>query len=343
MVHNRTMRLTKKNLLVTAAVAGLFAVTGQEARAAFELNFLPNPQGPNSITDVRAFARCNMGGVNAFCVRADGVADPDSTPFLREVVTIEGVTYVHMIVGSLTPDAVTGEVFAQETYIRAVSTGNAHFSFSGGRPGCDSGNTRCGGGANLMTSGNGQVVDNSAVGTPLLGNQQTTGIGTGDPTRAIIRQVMTSGEMGQEFLKAEFLLKPKITQSITANGINGISSQFVLDMSAINYTTSAIGTLVNTLTLNDPSLPVGSNFFDVTASAQSANVTGGAYTFASGKGWLDTTVHLQFRAGNPFTGPIVPEDNTWNFDAGSYTSSNGDSANLTNVDWQAFRNPLQNP
>lgn len=337
------MGITKKNLLVTAAVAGLFAGTGQEARAAFELNFLPNPQGPISINNVRAFARCNMGGTNAFCVRGDTTADPDTTPFLREVVTINGETYVHMIVGSLTPNAVTGEVFAQETYIKAVSTGNAHYSFSGGRPGCDIDNTRCGGGANLWTSGNGQVFNNGAVGKPLVGDQQTTGIGTGDPTRAIIRQVMTSGEMGQEFLKAEFLLKPKITQSITANDINGISSQFVLDMSALTYSTSASGTLINTLTLNDPTLPVGSNFFDVTASAQSANVTGGRYTFTSGRGWLDRTVHMQYRAGNPFTGPIVPEDNTWNYDAGNYTSSNGDSANLTNVDWQAFRNPLQNP
>lgn len=339
------MGITKKYLLVTAGVAGFFVGSGQEARAAFELNFLPATQGPDNANDVRRYASCNMGApvADAFCQRADNTGDPDKTPFLREYITIGGIQYVHMIVGSLTPDG-NGETFAQETYTRLTNTGQL-YSNSGGRPGCDFDNLRCGGGANPWTSGNGQVANNSAVGTPLAGDQHTTGNGTGDPTRTIIRQVMLSPEMSQEFLKAEFLLKPKITQSITVNGINGISSQFVLNMSALDYSTNASGTLVNTLTLNDPNLPIGSNFFDVTASSQSANVTGGRYTFTAGAGWLDRTVRLGYFAPGLNGAPpvFVPEDNTWNYDAGSYTSGNGDGINLTNVDWQAFRNPLQNP
>ncbi len=338
------MSITRKYLLVLAGVAGLFANTSQDARAAFELNFLPASQGPDNAGDVRRYASCNMGApsTDAFCQRADSTPDPDKTPFLREYVTIDGVQYIHMIVGSLTPNS-AGETFVQETYTRLTNTGQL-YSNSGGRPGCDADNLRCGGGASVWTSGNGQVVSNGALGTPLVGNQHATGIGTGDPTRTIIRQVMLSSEMNQEFLKADFLLKPKITQSINVSGINGLSSQFVLDMSALNYSTIGTGTLVNTLTLNDPSLPAGSNFFDVGTSSQSANVTGGRYTFTAGTGWVDRTVRLSyFTPGLNGAPPVlVPEDNVWQYNQGGYAYSNG-GVDLTNVDWQAFRNPLENP
>lgn len=339
------MGITKKHLLMLGAlVAGGFGATAQEARAAFELNFQPSPDiNPGSQGSEQAYARCNMSaiGSDAWCQHNLNTTAPDKTPFLREYITVGGVSYIHMIVGSLTPDPVTGAVFAQETYIRAG--GNGGYSSSGGRPGCLFDPSRCdGGGVNLWRSGNGQVTAGAGLGNPLAGDQHTTGSGTGDPTRAIIRQVLKAPEMDQEFLKADFSLKPKITQTInSSDGI--VSLLFALDMSLINYSTNANGTLTNQLTLNDPNIPAGSNFFDAVASAQSSDITGGRYTFSAGAGWTDAVVHTAYRAGNPFSGPIVPEDNTWNYDAGSYAYSSGNGINLTNVDWQAFRNPLENP
>ena len=334
------MGIIKKHVLILVGAGSL--LTGSvTARAAFDLNFQPHA-APDNSSDVRRYARCNMAGLSdAFCQRADSVADPDKTPFLREFVTIDGVQYVHMIVGSLTPDA-TGSVFAQETYIKTTGTGSL-YSLSGGKPGCDAQPAQCGGGLITWSSGNGQVASNASLGTPLAGDQHTTGIGTGDPARTVIRQAMKASGMEQEFLKADLLLKPKITQSIlSSDGL--MSSQFALDMSAINYSTNASGTMVNKLTLNDTDIPVESRFFDAVASAQSGNITGGRFTFAAGAGWVDNIVRSSYFTpglnGAPPT--LVPEDNIWVYDAGSYTYSN-DSANITNIDWQAFRNPLENP
>lgn len=334
------MRTPKKYLLITG-MAGLFMGGGHETRAAFELNFQPSPDiNAGSQSSESTFARCNMptAGADAWCHRNQNTPDPDSTPFLREYITVNGISYVHMIVGSLTPDPITGEVFAQETYIRANGAGT--YSSAGGKPGCQFQPIQCGGGGvNPLVSGNGQVASSGVLATPLTGDQHTTGIGTGDPTRAIVRQVLKSSEMNQEFLKADFLLKPKITQSI--NSSDGILSlNFSLDMSSLNYSTNANGALTNTLTLNDPlnPLPTGSGFFDAVASAQSGDVTGGRYTFTAGSGWVDNTVYSSYRAGNPFTGPIVPEDNVWIYDAGSYAYGNGGGAGISNIDWQAYKN-----
>ena len=257
------METTKKYLLVLTGVAALF-VGQQPARAAFELNFLPHP---GTLPDSRViagtksseqtFAQCNMpGSVDAFCFHSGGgnAPAPDRTPFLREYIellnpdgTPTGANYVHMIVGSLTTDPNTGVEtgFAQEVYIRS---GNGAYSFSGGKPGCNRSNLQCGGsnleGGNIApwNSGNGQIAAISTIGDPLSGNQHLTGNGTGDPTRVIIRQVLKvdkpEGRIEQEFLKAGLLTKPKITQNITSTSGGTMSSQFVLDMSLIDYLTN---------------------------------------------------------------------------------------------------------
>lgn len=332
------MEIAKKYLLIGAGVVGLFANTGQDARAAFELNFLPAIEGPTDPNHVRTYARCNIPGApDVFCQHADSAGDPDKTPFLRELVLINSVPYLHMIVGSLTPNN-SGEIFAQETYVRVttlVSNGASlaiNYSASGGKPGCEGSLSVCSQGNISLLSGNAQVAGFGLVGTPLAGNQALTGNGSGDPTRAIIRQVISSSGMEQEFLKKDFLLKPKITQNITTLGNDGIRSEFILDMSAIAYNSSTAGTITNKLTLNDPALPVGSNFFDAVVSAQSSRVTGGQYTYTPGigaGGWID---------------PIVTNtDNTWSHDPGTFAYSDGGSADLTNKDWTVYRNPFENP
>lgn len=346
------MGITKKHLLIlTALIAGGFGATAQEARAAFELNFQPSSDiQPGSQSNEMTYARCHIPGTtDAYCFHGGGGNSPapDFTPFLREYVTIGGIQYVHMIVGSLTPDPVTGTVFAQETYVRASGS---VYSSSGGRPGCNSnpnvcgGNSLAGGNTAPWTSGNGQIASESTVGTPLVGDQHTTGNGTGNPTHTVVRQVLKSLEMNQEFLKADVSLKPKITQTIaSSDGL--MSSEFTLDMSLINYSTSASGLMVNKLTLNDTDIPSESRFFDAVAGAQHGDVTGGRYTFASGAGWLDTSVHGAYSTVNFSTGvtTIIPEDKVWVYDAGNYSYSNGGGAGISNIDWQAFKNPLENP
>ena len=326
----------KYNHLFAALLASIGSTPSQ---ADFALNFFPSDHiNVGSEFNEQTYARCNMTGFSdAFCIHGGGGgAAPDMNPFLREFVTIDGIQYVHLIVGEL--NSITGMGFAQETYVRTSGGG---YSSSGGKPGCNRAAAQCGGGAITWTSGNGQLISNGGFGAPLVGDQQTTGIGTGNPTQTVIRQVLKSSEMDQEFLKASLLLKPKITQIITSSD-GEISSEFILDMSLIDYNTSVSGVMTNKFTLNNASVPVASQFFDVVVSAQFMDATGGQYTFTPGVGWLDATIHSAYRVGNPFTGTLVPQDITWEYDAGSYSYSIG-GANIPNIDWQSFRNPLENP
>lgn len=308
------MMPTKKYFLALVILISL-CPTEREVRADFALNFLPSDHlVASSITNNQQYTSCNIPGLtDAFCVRGNGIAnaDPANTPFLRETVIIDGVTYQHMIVGSIDP--VTGLGFAQETYIR---NGAGIFSSSGGKPGCNS--FRCLTPETWMGNG----LD------PLQADARFTGNGSGDPTRTVIRQVLNTAEMQQEFLKAALDRKPKITQNITVSG--QMISEFILDMSSSTYNANTPGALTNKLTLLDPSIPAASAFFDIATSSQASNITGGQFTFGAGAGWLDT-------------GLSSPTDDTYNYDAGAYTYSGGDSFNLTGADWQAYRNPAENP
>ena len=377
------METTKKYLLILTGVAALFAVE-QQARAAFELNFLPHPGNlPDSriiagtTSTEQTYASCAMPGstVQAFCFHSGGgnAPAPDNTPFLREYIellnpdgTPTGASYVHMIVGSLTTDPITGVEtgFAQEVYIRS---GNGAYSASGGKPGCNNTNAICGGshlegGATMpWNSGNGQIATISSIGDPLSGNQHLTGNGTGDPTRVIIRQVLKvdkpEGRIEQEFLKAGLLTKPKITQNITSTSGGTMSSQFVLDMTNSDYLTNTTsGVMVNRLTLNDPTVPQPSRFFDAIASSQSgkSDVSAGRYTFASGAGWVDRNIQGAYStpaACGPATSPpdangncvlLRARDDVWLYDQGSYAYTRG-GADISNIDWKVFKNVFENP
>ncbi len=348
MLNSGSMEIIKKYLLAMVGIVGILANPGQYAHAAFELNFLPSPDiQAGSQSSEMTYSRCHIAGTtDAFCFRGGGGGSPapDSTPFLREYITIGGVQYVHMIVGSLTPDPVTGAVFAQETYVRAAGS---VYSSSGGRPGCNSSPNVCGGnelaGGNTAPwfSGNGQVATIDSVGNPLAGDQHTSGTGTGSPTHTIIRQVLKSIEIDQEFLKVDLSRKPKISQTVASTD-GRMTSNFALDMSLIDYSTNASGVMVNKLTLTDPDVPLESRVFDAVANAQNGDVTGGKYTFTSGAGWLDTSVHATYSTINFSTGVItvVAEDKVWVYDQGNYGYANGGAADIGNIDWQAFKNPL---
>ena len=206
---------------------------------------------------------CNRPGeTSANCGLGSGT-DPDKTPFLQELVNDGGRTYYHMIIG------LPGQAFIQETFI---STGGNLFSgadsASGGRTSC-----RCSWGNPEGMAGSGW--------DPLRNNAQSfTGIATGDPTQSLIRQVINSPSMSQEFLKDKFALKPKITQDLSTNEL---AVHFVVNMNNSNYSTnSTAGTVTNTLTFTDPAA-LG-NFNSATDPTPGARVTAGRYTYVAGSG-----------------------------------------------------------
>lgn len=265
-----------------AALTLLLMFGIRDGHSQFALNFQANP-------GASVWYNCNRGSPTNTCIHGNS-ADREKTPFLQEMVSDGSANYYHLIIG----DPATG--FAQETYIRQ---GSAYFQ--GGTGSSSAGNIANGG----MGGGRGPLDTETGTGT--------VGTGTGNPTRSQIRQVVgTPGaEFYQEFLKSSFLTKPKVTQNIT---IPEIATVFIMDMSAINYSTNSIaGTVTNTLRFINPDASGGN--FDMTTDKQASNVTGGRYTWSPG-----------FSSGQS---------------NGTYSYADG-GAPLNTVDWKAFYNPTQN-
>ena len=175
-----------------------------------------------------------------------------------------------------------------------------------------------GGGPSPLSVSSGPATNDSAP----LGPASASGNGTGRPNQTVIRMFNNSADMTQEFLKATETTKPKITQNLSTPSM---SSNFVLDMSAINYSTSTqSGNLTLTQTVIDPTIPapgsgfVGSTTFDIKALGPTAQpvITGGRYTYAPGNG----------DGGS----------------AGTYTYFQ-DTFDVNGVNWAAFCDPAQNP
>ena len=200
---------------------------------------------------------CNRPGeTSANCGLGSGT-DPDKTPFLQELVNDGGRTYYHMIIG------LPGQAFVQETFI---STGGSSFS---GADSASGGRTSC-----MCSWGNPEGMAGSGW-DPLRHNAQSfTGIATGDPTQNLIRQVINSPGMTQEFLKDKFALKPKITQDLSTNEL---AVHFVVNMNNSNYSTnSTAGTITSTVTFTDPQEAALGNFNSATPGATpGAHVTAG--------------------------------------------------------------------
>ncbi len=268
---------------------------------------------------------CNMGFNNSsFCPTA-GTAqeiDPDTTPYTQEQVTIDGVNYWHQVIGD--PE----QGFAMEVYTR---TAGFLMSESGGR------NSNFPGIALYrqeldVQSGNGwdPLGLNPAI------DYKTTGNGTADPTRVIMRQILGgtwnsanntwscgTAEFCLDFSKGAFDAKPRITQTI--NDVSGgFSAYFDLDMSNSTYSdNTTAGIIVNTVSL-DGNAPGN---FDMAVDKQNSTVTGGQYTYAPGAGWVDTGTASGYQ--------------TWDYDEGSYSYIDG-GADQLNQNWASFYDPAQN-
>ncbi len=357
------MRNLTRHLLVTSLTLLALGIT--ESHAEFLLNWTPSAISINNDGQLscnrpdRANYHCDQGGngmggggggMNGF-----GFTEPDTTPFLQETVTEAGATYFHLIIGMSSTDA-----FAQEVYIRQQPATDCGFGFmgggtvlcssSGGLRGDAGGNNMGGGGMGGGGGGGGGMGGGGGGGAntlqttsgngwdPLRPDATFTGNDSGDPTKMIMRQVINDNTNGltQEFLKASYALKPKISQTISdAN----FTSTFIQDMSNSDYlasTTADNGNraiLTNKVTLIGAYAQVQGNFdntaakftFDTANGTGSKALqvnTGGGYTFAAGTGWNATSTV---------------------FTKGVYTYSNGGGSDISTIDWNSFRNPADNP
>lgn len=284
----------------------------------FKFNFQPLPDAPNRVDQTqgsyRPYVVCNMPGqTNVQCdprgqwFWAGNFAEDFTTSFLQEVVTINGIRYFHVIVDQ------RDQGFGQEFYMRAGGVGGAF----GTANYTDSGGAICFPSRTQTPEQAGACLSNNNAADPLRRDAAFTGNGTGNPRHVMMRQTLEEAEKGftQEFIKPFFETKPIIRQDINDGNIN---SEFVADMSAIDYsTTDAQANFTNRMTVTSPGFPGGSSAsFDVNDNPNpGTNVTAGRYQFDQQRG---------------------------GFLGGTYTYFDGAIDPVHSIDWSSFRDPAQN-
>jgi hypothetical protein len=156
--------------------------------------------------------------------------------------------------------------------------------------------------------------------SPLHPNDKYTGTASANPNKVVMRMILddAKGGMSTEFLKANLLKKPKITQDVSTPEIKG---NFVFDMRALyNSDINSTGVMINRFDLlsNDPDLPPESRHFDALRDGQYLDVTGGRYMYTAGTGILQS--------------------------GGTYTYGDGSHGyDPAAVDYLSFRNIGENP
>jgi len=179
-----------------SAVAGIgFLLASWGAQAEFQFGFTNEADDPTLTID------CNRGGAESRCsFGGNDSAYFDPTPFLQEVVMIDGIRYYHMAIGDPASD------FAQETYIQASDCCYQASPFYDAFP---------------------RSASNGAGGS-------ANGSGSGNPNRVVMSNMVRDAEMTQLFLKDSLQFKPVITQSV----VNAeVRMDFQVDMSALDYDT----------------------------------------------------------------------------------------------------------
>jgi len=126
-----------------------------------------------------------------------------------------------------------------------------------------------------------------------------------------MRQIVSDGEMTDEFLKDKYDKKPLITQSIDKPDI---TTSIVIDMSNSTYSDmDTPGTISYTMELQGADLPVDKAKFNMADDVQNSSVNAGRYTYTTGGG----------RGGS----------------SGSYNYIDGSGFDLANTPWEVFFNP----
>ncbi len=380
--HNGLFTITFFTLLLALALASI----PTRSEAAFEFNF--NKHSSVGWTDNPPDeTQENCGGFggwgNAECDFDSGNGTPDGdgnnpnyTRFRKEVVVDGGQEYWHMVVHN------TDNSFRQEVYIRmgtrwsyiansepgnTFDRNSTSFSDSGGFPSGLEGQNgaepndhyAC---ETYMGLGCDPLGKNASV-SDHQGDNTWTGNGTGNPTRAVFRQVITDAAQGftQEVYKPTLNDKHRITQTLN-NG--GMLSEFEADMRNSTYadmnsplTVSSTmgagpGNFVNKLTFT-PTVDAeyGNNAdFDmanlttqgnatpatpdtspgtVGIQAGKSTVTAGRHTFTAGGGWLapgsNPRYYNTYYQGKPGVDPgdFYNNGNYPIYDRGTYTFAEG--------------------
>ncbi len=317
---------SKLEKFLTLGIISSFMIGARDGHAELPLNFQPRTTGiVASAANVDCFTSGGMGGgmgMGGGCGMGGGMMGgrgTDPTPFLQQVVIdpATNITYYHVIIGN---PAIAGTDFALEYYVRTTPSGTggatcyfgcANARVGGGMGGGGMGGGMGGGGPAPLSSSSGTAANEN---NPLSINPAISGNATGNPTRVYMRMINNEPGFTDEFIKAKEANKPKITQTVTDQGI---AATFSLDMSALGYTgtQNTPGTIVNKLVVTSPGLPAGSANFDIADFAATRNVTGGRYTYTPGTGDGGSAGRYSY-AGGPLT--------------------------TTVIDWPAFCDPAQN-
>ncbi len=309
------MRKLHYYCLAIALIASLSVASAAE----FTMNFQP-ASGGSTEGAFPSIVDCNRGNTNSSACVTDWtvlyLAD-EPTPFFLEKVVIDGLDYIHMIVG----DPATG--FAQESYVRGRSENIL--------------------GVSNMATPYMVAYNNPGMG-PGVGPLSGEGNGMGNPDQVAIRQVLggewdeASGtwscgvaEFCSDFEKSNSAMKPRILQVVTDGGV---TSDFELDMRGLGYSGEFIdGVLVNQgdafvvnkLLFDNPDIPGN---FDMATDTQAGRsvVTAGRYIYEGGGRDVDnssrtvTQIDYEYRAG------------TYTYEDGSYDMENEDWTSYYGID-----------
>ncbi len=299
-MKNQHIQSLQRRMVATALLLAFGGVM-PAANAQLALNFTPAPQvyfGPGDPRNVypegnirnnypSQLVDCRANNPSRGCRRGDPSPsssdpfDPDPTPFFMELVVdpITDRVYYHVLIGQKDDPNLPSQ-FSQEYYI-ATSGTDWYAAF----PGTASAGTFNGGlDATPVRNWNRNFISplaDSVISTDSLG----AGSGSGLPDRVVFNQVLRGTGFKQEVTKASLGGKPKITQTVNEAGI---SSNFALDMSALNYYGAASLTtgapIINTLLITDTQTGEVLTNFDINTSSQRSNINAGKYIYNFGNG-----------------------------------------------------------
>lgn len=305
----------KKILSLWTAAFIVLGLSTANAETTFQLNFQrPPAPGPNDFWLPDA-----LGGILSFdqgsCDAGTGCDGNDGTPFSQEIVTIGGTEYWRNVVG----DPASG--FAFEYYTRRGQSVVLPFGLdSGGQERAVHGDV-C---QNVTQFSSGNKCGNAKDPLGITNPATFTGNGTGDPTKMVMRMILSMNGMNMEIFKPLTSNKPLIIQSIVSGAL---SSTFVADMRSISFSDKNTPIIiVNNQTINDPDFPVpGAGDFDM-SMAEKPYVTAGRFTFTPGTGW-----------NSPEGWDAVGSS----FDRGTYDYFDG-GFDVYSADWAAYFDYAQN-
>lgn len=323
--ERRVYAISKRYFVVSLVVVSMFFTHGVAsalaAPADFRTNFdMPSFTGPGEFYSGSGY--CTFG--SAICA-ASLFGNGDPTPFAERVESINGIDYFHVIVG----DPASG--FAEESYTRyGAGFGSAVIqgSYSPDGGGMETAFISGWPGSPNTGAGNQWVVDSGNIGNPLA-SVHVSGNGSQDPTKSVFRMIMTSakGDMSLDVSKPFLDKKPIISQTVQSGNMTSV---FVADMRGLSYSEmNNSAPVINTLVIQDPTIPGnGAANFNM-ADAPQSTVTAGRFTFTPGAGW-NTAAGVGWAADNS------------SFDLGTYVYAGGGGFDAYSFDWTTVFDYSQN-